>query len=151
MRILWSVIYACIVWMFYYICFLFYREIFKIYCTKTTPVLNCSIWTKPWENLSFWLLKPICLTIEIIGSLNAVVALILITKAEGLISASVRTLNIIWRRLWSFPGKASRTLVESGDMQGDSTCVREAKPGKLDIKRREPGVLFYQFTRGFTN
>ena len=23
-----------------------------------------------------------------------------------------------------------------------STCVLEAKPGKLDIKRREPGILF---------
>ena len=30
-------------------------------------------------------------------------------------------------------------------MQGlpsDSTCVLKAEPGKLDIKRREPGILF---------
>ena len=31
----------------------------------------------------------------------------------------------------SLPGKALRTLV-------DSTCVLEAEPGKLDIKRHEP-------------
>ena len=41
-------------------------------------------------------LKQVCSSIEIIWSLNTVVALILITKAEGLISASVRTLIIIW-------------------------------------------------------
>ena len=35
----------------------------------------------------------------------------------------------------SLPGKALRTLV-------DSTCVLKAEPGKLDIKRREPGILF---------
>ena len=27
-------------------------------------------------------------------------------------------------------------------MPSDSTCVLKAKPGKLDIKRREPGILF---------
>ena len=38
------------------------------------------------------------------------------------------------------PGKASRTLVESKPR--DSTSVLEAEPGKLDIRRREPGILF---------
>ena len=37
------------------------------------------------------------------------------------------------------PGKASRTLVESRDLPSHSTCVLEAKPGKLDIERRQPG------------
>ena len=27
-------------------------------------------------------------------------------------------------------------------LPSDSTCVRKADPGKLDIKRREPGILF---------
>ena len=27
-------------------------------------------------------------------------------------------------------------------LPSDSTCVFKAKPGKLDIKRREPGILF---------
>ena len=39
----------------------------------------------------------------------------------------------------SLPGKASRTLV---DIPSDSTCVLEAEPGKLCIKRRELGILF---------
>ena len=25
----------------------------------------------------------------------------------------------------------------------DSTCVLKAEPGKLDIKRRQPGIVFY--------
>ena len=40
-------------------------------------------------------------------------------------------------------------LVESRGLSRDSTCVLKANPGKLDIKRREPGILFisiYQFT-----
>ena len=35
----------------------------------------------------------------------------------------------------SLPGKALRTL-------GDSTCILEAEPGKLDIKRRKPGIMY---------
>ena len=42
----------------------------------------------------------------------------------------------------SLPGKASRRLVELQDLPGDSTCFLIAKPGKLDIKRCEPGILF---------
>ena len=40
------------------------------------------------------------------------------------------------------PGKASRTLVESSGLPSDSTCVLEADPSKLDIKRRERGTLY---------
>ena len=42
----------------------------------------------------------------------------------------------------SLPGKDVRTLVESRVLLSDSTCILEAEPGKLDIKRREPGILF---------
>ena len=42
----------------------------------------------------------------------------------------------------SLPDKALRTLVESRGLQSDSTCILEAEPGKLDIKRREPGIQF---------
>ena len=33
-------------------------------------------------------------------------------------------------------------LVEPQGLRSDSTCVIEAEPGKVDIKRREPGILF---------
>ena len=42
----------------------------------------------------------------------------------------------------SLPGKALRTLVDIADLPSESTCVLKAEPGKLDIKRREPGLLF---------
>ena len=42
----------------------------------------------------------------------------------------------------SLPSKALRTLVESRGLPSDSTCVLEAEPGKLDIKRLEPCILF---------
>ena len=42
----------------------------------------------------------------------------------------------------SLPGKALRRLVESRGLPRDSACVLKADPGKLDIKRREPGILF---------
>ena len=42
----------------------------------------------------------------------------------------------------SLPGNALQTLVESRGLQRDSTCILEAEPGKLDTKRREPGILF---------
>ena len=42
----------------------------------------------------------------------------------------------------SLPGEASRTLVESRGLPSDITSILEAKPGKLDIKRCEPGILF---------
>ena len=44
--------------------------------------------------------------------------------------------------LSSLQGTASRTLVELRGLQRDSTCILDAEPGKLDIKRREPGILF---------
>ena len=42
------------------------------------------------------------------------------------------------------PGKALRTLVDIARLAERSTCVLKAEPGKLDIKRREPGtcILF---------
>ena len=33
-------------------------------------------------------------------------------------------------------------LVESQGLQSDSTCVLGAEPGKLDIKRHLPGILY---------
>ena len=48
----------------------------------------------------------------------------------------------------SLPGKASRMLVESRGLPSDSTCVLEADPGELDIKSREPGILFISLQVG---
>ena len=39
-------------------------------------------------------------------------------------------------RLWE------RLLTSRGFLPSDSTCVLKAEPGKLDIKKREPGILF---------
>ena len=33
-------------------------------------------------------------------------------------------------------------MLTSRGLPSDSTCVLKAEPGKLDIKRREPGILF---------
>ena len=48
----------------------------------------------------------------------------------------------------SLPGKALRKLVESRGLTSDSTCTLEAETGKLDIKRREPGILFISLQVG---
>ena len=42
----------------------------------------------------------------------------------------------------SLPGSALRTHVESRGLLSDSTCFLKAEPGKLDIKRRPPGILY---------
>ena len=44
----------------------------------------------------------------------------------------------------SLPGKArlQECLLTSRGLPRDSTCVLKAEPGKFDIKRREPGILF---------
>ena len=49
----------------------------------------------------------------------------------------------------SFLGKDLRTLVKHEALPRDLTCVLEAEPGKLDIKRRKPGILFNQVTSWF--
>ena len=33
-------------------------------------------------------------------------------------------------------------MLTSLGLPSDSTCVLKVEPGKLDIKRREPGILF---------
>ena len=33
-------------------------------------------------------------------------------------------------------------MLTSRGLPSDSTCVLKAEPGKLDIKTREPGILF---------
>ena len=38
-----------------------------------------------------------------------------------------------------------RTLVELQGLPNDSTCFLIAEPGKLDIKRCKPGILFLIF------
>ena len=42
----------------------------------------------------------------------------------------------------SLPGKALRKLLTSRGLLSESTFVLEAEPGKLDIKRHKPGILF---------
>ena len=42
----------------------------------------------------------------------------------------------------SLPGKALRMLVELRGLPSESTRVLDAEPAKLDIKRREPGILY---------
>ena len=42
----------------------------------------------------------------------------------------------------SLPGKALRMLVDIARLAKDSTSVLKPEPGKLDIKRCEPGILF---------
>ena len=41
-------------------------------------------------------------------------------------------------------------MLTSRGLASDSTCILKAEPGKLDIKRHSPGILFYQFTHCFT-
>ena len=36
-------------------------------------------------------------------------------------------------------------MLTSRGLPSDSTCVLKAEPGKLDIKRREPGIQFISF------
>ena len=42
----------------------------------------------------------------------------------------------------SLPCKILRSFVTSRGLPSNSTCVLKVEPGKLDIKRREPGILF---------
>ena len=46
------------------------------------------------------------------------------------------------------PGKALRMCVESRGLPSDSTCILKAEPGKFDIKRRKPGMLFISLQVG---
>ena len=39
-------------------------------------------------------------------------------------------------------------LVESRGLPSDSACILKAEPGKLDIKRREPGILIISLQVG---
>ena len=48
----------------------------------------------------------------------------------------------------SLPDMALRTLVETRGLPSDSTCVLEADPGKVDIIRRKPGILFVSLQVG---
>ena len=41
-----------------------------------------------------------------------------------------------------YQAKIKEHLLNCQTLLSDSTCVPEAEPGKLDIKRREPGILF---------
>ena len=38
--------------------------------------------------------------------------------------------------------------VESRGLPSDSTCILKAEPGKFDIKRRKPGMLFISLQVG---
>ena len=42
----------------------------------------------------------------------------------------------------SLPGKTNRMFVELRGLQSYSTCVLKAEPGTLQIKSREPGILY---------
>ena len=48
----------------------------------------------------------------------------------------------------SLPGSALRTHVESLGKLAMSTSVVKALPGKLDIKRHSPSILYFHVVRG---
>ena len=48
---------------------------------------------------------------------------------------SVFRYQVYQARLWE-------RLLTSRSFPSDSTCILNAEPGELDIKRREPGILF---------
>ena len=48
----------------------------------------------------------------------------------------------------SLRGKAMRTLVKSRGLPSDSTCILKVEPGKLCIKKREPGIPFISLPVG---
>ena len=41
-----------------------------------------------------------------------------------------------------YQARLRERLLTSPGLPSDSTCVLDAEPGKLDIKKREPGILF---------
>ena len=45
----------------------------------------------------------------------------------------------------SLKGMTLRLLVELRGLQSDLTRILEAEPGKHDIKRHEPGILFISY------
>ena len=49
------------------------------------------------------------------------------------------------------PGLASRTHVKSLGKPRDSTSVLKAWPGKLDIKRHSPSILYFHAQKNFPN
>ena len=58
----------------------------------------------------------------------------------------IKNTRWVWARLWEH-------LLTSWGLPSNSTCILKAEPGKLDIKRRKPGILFisgYQILRCLT-
>ena len=58
------------------------------------------------------------------------------------------TRQVLFFFISGLSGKAMRRLVDSRGLPSDSTCVLEGEPGKLDIKRHEPGILFISLQVG---
>ena len=49
-------------------------------------------------------------------------------------------MSVFWYQVYQ--AKLWERLLTSRGFPSDLTCVLKAEPGKLDIKRREPGILF---------
>ena len=48
-------------------------------------------------------------------------------------------MSVFWHQVSQ--ARLGERLLTSRGLSSDSTCVLEAEPGKLDTKRREPGIL----------
>ena len=48
--------------------------------------------------------------------------------------------SVFWYQVYQ--ARLLERLLTSWGLPSDSTCVLKAEPGKLDIKIREPGILF---------
>ena len=53
-------------------------------------------------------------------------------------------MSVFWYQVYQ--ARLWECLLTSRGLPSDSTCVLKAEPGKLDIKRREPGILFISNT-----
>ena len=126
---------------------------------NTQCYTSASLWTLDWSptwasncctRLLIWLLSTICCSW---------VCCILDCKAwtSSFYRKHMQTMklwyreyyvNVFWYQIYQ--ARLRERLLTSRGLQRDSSCVLEADPGKLDIKRRELGILFISLQRWFT-
>ena len=49
-------------------------------------------------------------------------------------------MSVLWYQVYQ--AMLWERFLTSRGLSSDSTCILKAKPGKIDIKRREPSILF---------
>ena len=123
-----------------------YVYVFSVLCLLLSRLFICALWSLAGKRLTSWLLFVVSycefVTFPLVSWVRRGTWLYQYLIFAPLLTLLCRCDSGVAHRHSQHQARHWERLLTSRGLPSDSTCVLKAESGKLDIKRRESGILF---------